>query len=99
MTTRPTVLPLFAALSVHIYAHGDQYFDGRPAPHGGQLRRAGPVYPELVVRGSEIAVYVTDHADSSMTTDGGSAKVIIRSAERTGSSWSCALPATMRCGA
>src|SRR5262245_24249685 len=66
------VLYLLAVVSLRVDAHGDEYFESRPAPHGGQVRMAGPVHLELVVRGSEIAVYVTDHADNSMITDGGS---------------------------
>lgn len=81
MRTRLTIL-LLAALSPGVYAHSDEYFDSRPAPHGGQVRMAGPVHLELVVRSDEVTVYMTDHADNPVGTDNGSAKVIIRSSKR-----------------
>src|SRR5262245_11388317 len=82
MRTTLAVLHLLAVLSLRAHAHGDEYFESQPAPHGGQVRMAGPVHLELVVRGTEVTVYVTDHADSPMNTDNGSAKVIIRSGRR-----------------
>jgi len=82
MRTTLAVLHLLAMVSLRVHAHGEEYFESRPAPHGGQVRMAGPVHLELVVRGSEVTVYVTDHADSSMNTDNGSAKVIIRSGRK-----------------
>jgi len=82
MRTRLTVLLLLAALSPRIHAHGDEYFDSKPAPHGGQVRMAGPVHLELVVRGDEVTVYITDHADKPVTAENGSAKVIIRASKK-----------------
>ena len=82
MTMRLAVLLLLAALSPRIHAHSDEYFDSRPAPHGGQVRMAGPVHLELVVRGGDVTVYMTDHADNPVSTDNGSAKVIIRASKK-----------------
>ena len=65
-------------------AHDDAYLDTLKAPHGGQLRMAGPNHYELVVvknsktvRENPIVVYVTDHAQSRIDVQGakGSAKV------------------------
>ena len=40
---------------------------------------AGPYHLELVVRGQEVALYVSDHANDPIAVVEGSAKVIIRS--------------------
>lgn len=82
MRTSLAVLLLLAALSPRVHAHNDEYFDSRPAPHGGQVRMAGPVHLELVVRGDEVTLYMTDHADKPVSTDNGSAKVIIRASKK-----------------
>jgi hypothetical protein len=82
MRVRLTVLLLLATLSPRVQAHGDEYFDSRPAPHGGQVRMAGPIHLELVVRSGDVTVYITDHADNPVSTDNGSAKVIIRASKK-----------------
>lgn len=65
-------------------AHDDAYLDTLKAPHGGQLRMAGPNHYELVivknsksVRENPIAVYVTDHAQNPLDVQGakGTAKM------------------------
>jgi hypothetical protein len=65
-------------------AHDDAYLDTLKAPHGGQLRMAGPNHYELVVvknsktaRENPIVVYVTDHAQNSIDVQGarGTAKM------------------------
>lgn len=65
-------------------AHDDAYLDTLKAPHGGQLRMAGPNHYELVVvknsknvRENPIIVYVTDHAQNKINVQGakGSAKM------------------------
>ena len=65
-------------------AHDDAYLDTLKAPHGGQLRMAGPNHYELVVvknsktvREHPIVVYVTDHAQNSIDVQDarGSAKM------------------------
>lgn len=56
-------------------AHDDAYLDGVAAPHGGQLRMAGPYHYELVlakdgtdVKEHPVLVYVTDHAGQAVPT-------------------------------
>jgi hypothetical protein len=66
----PVLLTL--ALSLAAWAHTDEYLDTVKTPHGGQLRMAGAMHYELVVRPNEITVYVTDHADSKQDTKGAS---------------------------
>jgi hypothetical protein len=58
-------------------AHDDAYLDTLKAPHGGQLRMAGPNHYELVVargvstaRENPIYVYVTDHAQNKLDVRG-----------------------------
>lgn len=60
------------------YAHTDEYLDTVETEHGGQLRMSGPYHLELVVRDKEITVYVADHADAKIKTDGGTAKAVIQ---------------------
>jgi len=62
-------------------AHTDEYFELVEAPHGGQLRMVGPYHLELVARDREITLYVTDHADNKITTDGGLGKATIESGQ------------------
>jgi hypothetical protein len=62
-------------------AHVDEYFDSVEAPHGGQLRMTGPYHLELVAKDRELTVYVTDHADNQITTDGGLGKATIETGQ------------------
>ncbi|TAK89419.1 MAG: hypothetical protein EPO09_17445 [Aquabacterium sp.] len=65
-------------------AHDDAYLDTVKAPHGGQLRMAGPVHLELVLsktppeaQDKPAAVYVTDHAGNKQSTAGASGTITI----------------------
>lgn len=64
-------------LSSPVLAHSDEYFDTVEAPHGGQLRMAGPFHLELVAEEGELFIYVTDHMDKEIPTEGGSGKANI----------------------
>lgn len=55
-------------------AHTEAYFDSITAPHGGQMRMAGPYHLELVTQENEIVLHVTDHADRKISTSGGVGK-------------------------
>ncbi|HEX5357129.1 MAG TPA: hypothetical protein VFW93_12990 [Aquabacterium sp.] len=66
------------------WAHDDAYLDTVKAPHGGQLRMAGPVHLELVLsktpveaKDKPIEVYVTDHAGKTQATAGASGTITI----------------------
>ena len=74
-----TVL-ISAALVVSLPAgaHTEEYFDSINAPHGGQMRMAGPYHLELVAKEKEIVLYVMDHADQKISTEGGIAKATIQ---------------------
>jgi hypothetical protein len=58
-------------------AHTDEYLATVEAPHGGQLRAAGPFHLELVAKDGELRLYVTDHMDNKILTKGGSGKANI----------------------
>ena len=61
-----------------VHAHTDAHLDTVNAPHGGQLRMAGPYHLELVVKDREIALYVMDHANGKINADGGVSKAIVQ---------------------
>ncbi len=66
-------------------AHDEATLDAKMAPHGGQLRMAGPYHYELVVQPNAVTVYVTDHADAKVATAGasGSATMLSGKAKAT----------------
>ena len=86
--TGPTMIRLAFAVfllligSAGAFAHGDEYFDTHPTPHGGQMRMAGPYHLELVTGKNAVTLYVTDHAGANVDQTGGSAKVIITSGKK-----------------
>jgi hypothetical protein len=49
-----------------------------PALHGGQALAAGPYHLELVAADGELTLYVRDHSDKAVSTDGAKAKAIIQ---------------------
>lgn len=59
-------------------AHSEEYFDSINAPHGGKMRMAGPYHLELVAKEKEVLLYVMDHADTEISTEGGVGKAIIQ---------------------
>lgn len=67
---------LFGLLTLtgSVWAHSDEHLDGVAAPHGGQLRMAGPYHFELVAKDNELRLYVTDHMDHEVLTKGASGK-------------------------
>ena len=64
--------------SLPAWAHTDEYLDTIAAPHGGQLRMAGPYHLELVAKDKELVLYVTDHGDNPIATDGGVGKATLQ---------------------
>lgn len=78
------MLALLAAPAAQ--AHDDAYLDTQTAPHGGQLRMAGPSHYELVLvkdskaaQTNPIVVYVTDHAGTKIPTAGATGSVTLLS--------------------
>jgi len=81
MTNTMIALALSATLAMtpSAWAHTDEFFESVEAPHGGQLRMTGPFHLELVAKEGELTVYVTDHADTRISVDGGLAKATVES--------------------
>ena len=82
MTRLALAVLVLLICSASAFAHGDEYFDTHPTPHGGQMRMAGPYHLELLTGKSMVTLYVTDHAGANVETTGGSAKVIITSGKK-----------------
>jgi hypothetical protein len=61
-----------------VWAHTDELLDAMQAPHGGQVRAAGPYHLELVAKDAELVLHVTDHAWQEIHTDGGEGKATIQ---------------------
>jgi hypothetical protein len=61
-----------------VWAHTNESLDAMQAPHGGQVRAAGPYHLELVVKEGELVLHVTDHAWQEIKTDGGEGKASIQ---------------------
>jgi len=72
------VLGATLAMSLPAWAHTEEYFDSVEAPHGGQLRMAGPYHLELVAKDGELTLHVMDHADHTISTGGGMGKATIQ---------------------
>lgn len=70
-----SALMLFSHFAV---AHTDEQLATIEAPHGGQLRAAGPFHLELVAEDGELTLYVTDHGDKPISTEGGQGKANIQ---------------------
>ena len=85
-TAARTAALLAALTSPLAHAHGDAQLDAALAPHGGQVRMAGPLHLELVldkqgneVKNRPITVYVMDHADQPIPTLGAQGNVTLLS--------------------
>tara|TARA_B100000686_G_scaffold271064_1_gene287630 strand:- start:5864 stop:6373 length:510 start_codon:yes stop_codon:yes gene_type:complete len=71
----PFILLVFSPLA---WSHTDKYFDSVAAPHGGQMRMAGPYHIEIIAKDKEIALYITDHANVKVNVDKGIGKATIQ---------------------
>lgn len=59
-------------------AHTAKHSDPVKALHGGQSLAAGPYHLELIAKDGELVLYVTDHSDKAIPTDGARAKATIQ---------------------
>lgn len=66
------------AIALPAGAHTEEYFDSKESAHGGQTRMAGPYHLELVAKDKEIVLYVMDHADRNLSTEGGAGKATVQ---------------------
>lgn len=64
--------------SMPVEAHRAKHADVVKPIHGGQALAAGPYHLELVAKGGALVLYVTDHADKAIPTDGAKAKATIQ---------------------
>lgn len=72
------LLSAMVTLSQLAWAHTDEYLATVVAPHGGQLRAAGPFHLELVAKDGELALYVIDHGNIPIPVQGGHGKANIQ---------------------
>jgi hypothetical protein len=72
------VLTALLAWSVSAEAHKAKHDETVAAKHGGQAQAAGPYHLELVAKDGELVLYVTDHSDNAIPTDGARAKATIQ---------------------
>ncbi len=66
-------------------AHSEEQLKSVEAPHGGQLRMAGPFHLELVAKDNELTLYITDHGNKPIESAGGQGKAnIVTTDEKDG---------------
>ena len=59
------------------WAHSEEQLNSIEAPHGGQLRMAGPFHLELIAKDNELTLYITDHGNEPIQSTGGEGKANI----------------------
>ncbi|HYL18037.1 MAG TPA: hypothetical protein VEV20_05125 [Burkholderiales bacterium] len=64
------------------FARADTHSDQQPAPHGGQVRTAGPYRFELVAGKNELTLYVADQSGNPIPSAGGTAKAIVMTGKK-----------------
>lgn len=64
--------------AVPVEAHSAKPSGPIKSLHGGQSLSAGPYHLELVAKHGELILYVTDHSDNAIPTDGARAKATIQ---------------------
>jgi hypothetical protein len=64
--------------AVPVGAHTAKQSGPVKAPHGGQSLSAGPYHLELIAKDGELVLYVMDHSDKAISTDGAKAKATIQ---------------------
>lgn len=72
------VLGIMLICSVPVEAHKAKHDEVVKPLHGGQALAAGPYHLELVAKSGSLVLYVTDHADKAIPTDGAKAKATIQ---------------------
>jgi hypothetical protein len=75
----PLAALLAVSLSLPVLAHDDATLDAMATPHGGQMRMAGPYHYELVTAPGELRVYLTDHGDQPVPSNGVSGNAVVLS--------------------
>jgi hypothetical protein len=65
-------------VTVPVGAHSVKHAESVKAFHGGQSLAAGPYHLELVAKDGELLLYVSDHSDKAIPSDGAKAKATIQ---------------------
>lgn len=65
-------------MAVPVGAHSKKHTEPVKALHGGQSLAAGPYHLELVAKDGELILYVADHSDKAIPSDGARAKATIQ---------------------
>jgi hypothetical protein len=65
-------------VAVPVGAHSARHAEPVKAFHGGQSLAAGPYHLELVAKDGELILYVADHSDKAIPSDGARAKATIQ---------------------
>lgn len=73
---------LVLALAAPALAHDDATLDARASPHGGQVRMTGPYHYELVVGAGAMRVYLMDHGDQPVSSQGVSGNAVVLSGDK-----------------
>lgn len=76
--TRFAIAAALFALPVAAYADGPKI-----GPNGGARTDAGPYHAELVLKGNDVVLYVTDGADKPVDTAGAKAEATILANKQT----------------
>ena len=64
--------------TVQFGAHSAKHAEPVKSLHGGQSLAAGPYHLELVAKDGEFLLYVSDHSDKPISTEGAKAKATIQ---------------------
>ncbi|HMS86111.1 MAG TPA: hypothetical protein PKD12_20925 [Nitrospira sp.] len=72
------VLCITLLASGHVGAHSAKHAEPVKSLHGGQSLAAGPYHLELVAKDGDLLLYVTDHSDKPIPTEGAKAKATIQ---------------------
>ena len=64
--------------AVQVGAHSAKHAEPVKSLHGGQSLAAGPYHLELVAKDGEFLLYVSDHSDKPISTEGAKAKATIQ---------------------
>lgn len=74
---------LALSLAAPVLAHDDATLDAMATPHGGQMRMAGPYHYELLVGAGQLRVYLTDHGDQPVPSQGVSGNAVVLSGAKS----------------
>lgn len=74
----PVVFCTMLLVAVPVGAHSAKHAEPVKAFHGGQSLAAGPYHLELVAKDGELILYVADHSDKAIPSDGARAKATIQ---------------------